>query len=109
LIKKYDTRINRSKIVYLGGLLQKAMARGHGGWCSWGFPLLAFKSTRDHGEMGKREEEEGNLFEGSPAARVLEMARIWVAAAIAAAAHHDDDSAGEGRQGPVACGQPRAA
>ena len=30
-------------------------------------------------------------------------------AATAAAAHHDDDSAGEGRQGPVACGQPRAA
>ena len=86
-----------------------AMADGAPGG-SRGFPLLTFKSMRDHGEMGKRERKRrGTCLRAHRRQRVLEMARIWVAAAIAAAAHHDDDSAGEGRQGPVACGQPCAA
>ena len=49
--------------------------------CSRGFPLLEFKSTRDHGEMGKRERKRrGTHFEGSLAAGVLGMAGIRMAA-----------------------------
>ena len=57
-----------------------AMADGAPGG-SWGFPLLASKSTRVHGEMGKRERKRrGTRFEGSPAAGVLGMAGIRTAA-----------------------------
>jgi len=49
--------------------------------CSRGLPLLEFKSTRDHGEMGKRKRKRrGTRFEGSPAAAVLGMAGIRTAA-----------------------------